>query len=171
MRIAILSPPWFPVPPTGYGGIEWIVWLLAEGLTAQGHEVTLFASGDSRTSATLSAVYPTAPSELIGRTMPDLHHVLAALERAGEFDVINDHTGPLGAVLGELVETPVVHTVHGPLGGEPGEVYAAIGRVAPSVGLISLSLNQRLPRPDLNWVANVPNALDLEHYPCHPAQG
>jgi glycosyltransferase involved in cell wall biosynthesis len=167
VRIAIVSPPWFPVPPTGYGGIEWIVWLLAEGLTAEGHDVTLFASGDSRTSAKLAFVYPTAPSDQIGRTVPDLRHVLSALERAGEFDVINDHTGPLGAVLGELVDTPVVHTVHGPLDGEPGELYEAIGRVAPGVGLISLSLNQRRPKPDLNWVANIPNALDLEHYPCH----
>jgi len=133
--------------------------------------VTLFASGDSRTNAKLEAVYPTAPSELIGRTMPDLRHLLHALEQAGEFDVINDHTGPLGAVLGELVDTPVVHTVHGPLDGEPGEVYEAIGRVAPGTGLISLSLNQRRPKPDLNWVANVPNALDLEHYPCHPHKG
>jgi glycosyltransferase involved in cell wall biosynthesis len=171
VRIAIVSPPWFPVPPTGYGGIEWIVWLLAEGLTAQGHDVTLFASGDSRTNARLVAVYPTAPSEQIGRTMPDLRHLLSVLEHAGAFDVINDHTGPLGAVLGELVETPVVHTVHGPLGGEPGEVYETIGRVAPGVGLISVSLNQRRPKPDLNWVANVPNALDLEHYPCHPHRG
>ena len=171
MRVAVLSPPWFPVPPTGYGGIEWIVWLLAEGLTAQGHEVTLFASGDSRTSARLEAIYPTAPSDQIGRTMPDLRHVLSALERAGDFDVINDHTGPLGAALGALVETPVVHTVHGPLDGEPGDVYEAIARVAPQVGLISLSHNQRRPKPGLNWVANVPNALDLEHYPCHPHTG
>jgi len=88
-----------------------------------------------------------------------------------EFDVINDHTGPLGAVLGGLVETPVVHTVHGPLDGEPGEVYEGIGQVAPRVGLISLSLNQRLPKPELNWIANVPNALDLEHYPCKPHRG
>ncbi len=171
MRIAIVSPPWFPVPPTGYGGIEWIVWLLAEGLTDQGHDVTLFASGDSRTSAKLAAVYDKAPSDQIGRTLPDLRHVLFALERAGEFDVINDHTGPLGAALGELVETPVVHTVHGPLGGEPGAVYESISHVAPSVGLISLSLNQRKPKPDLNWVANVPNALDLGHYPCNPHRG
>jgi glycosyltransferase involved in cell wall biosynthesis len=171
MRIAILSPPWFPVPPTGYGGIEWIVSLLADGLAARGHEVTLFASGDSRTKATLSAVYERAPSELIGRSLPELRHVLAVLERADDFDVINDHTGPLGAVLGELVETPVVHTVHGPLDGEPGEVYESIGRVAPGVGLISLSLNQRRPKPELNWVADIPNALDLEHYPCHPHLG
>jgi glycosyltransferase involved in cell wall biosynthesis len=171
VRVAILSPPWFPVPPTGYGGIEWIVWLLAEGLTADGHDVTLFASGDSRTSAKLEAIYPTAPSEQIGRTVPDLRHVLSALERAGDFDVINDHTGPLGAVLGALVETPLVHTVHGPLDGEPGELYETIARVAPQVGLISLSHNQRKPKPGLNWVANVLNALDLEHYPCHPHRG
>jgi glycosyltransferase involved in cell wall biosynthesis len=171
MRVAVLSPPWFPVPPTGYGGIEWIVSLLADGLVAQGHEVTLFASGDSRTRAELAWVYERAPSDQIGRTLPDLRHVLAAYERAGDFDVIHDHTGPLGAALGGLVATPVVHSVHGPLDGEPGEVYEAISHVAPQVGLISLSLNQRRPRPGLNWVANIPNALDLEHYPCHPHKG
>jgi glycosyltransferase involved in cell wall biosynthesis len=171
VRIAILSPPWFPVPPTGYGGIEWIVWLLAEGLAANGHDVTLFASGDSRTNANLAWVYEQAPSELIGRSLPDLRHALAAFERDDDFDVINDHTGPLGAALGGLVETPVVHTVHGPLLAEPGEVYEALGRLAPRVGLISLSLNQRRPKPDLHWVANVPNALDLEHYPAHLHKG
>ncbi|HEV8098004.1 MAG TPA: glycosyltransferase family 4 protein [Gaiellaceae bacterium] len=171
MRIAILSPPWFPVPPTGYGGIEWIVSLLADGLAKDGHDVTLFASGDSRTRAKLAWVFEHAPSEQIGRSLPDLRHALAAYERADDFDVINDHTGHVGAVLGGLVETPVVHTVHGPLDGEPGQVYESIGRVAPKVGLISLSLNQRRPMPELNWVANIPNALDLEHYPCHPHKG
>ena len=171
MRIAILSPPWFPVPPTGYGGIEWIVSLLADGLTDDGHEVTLFASGDSHTKAKLAAVFERAPSELIGRSLPELRHVLAGYVRADEFDVINDHTGPLGAALGALVETPVVHTVHGPLDGEPGEVYEGLARIAPSVGLISLSLNQRRPKPNLNWAANVPNALDLAHYPCQPHKG
>jgi glycosyltransferase involved in cell wall biosynthesis len=171
MRIGILSPPWFPVPPTGYGGIEWIVSLLADGLAAEGHEVTLFASGDSRTRAKLAWVFEHAPSEQIGRSLPDLHHALSAYERAGDFDVINDHTGHVGAVLGGLVETPVVHTVHGPLDGEPGAVYESIRRVAPQVGLISLSLKQRRPRPDLNWIANIPNALDFEHYPCHPHKG
>src|SRR5437763_1468570 len=129
MNIAILAPPWFAVPPTGYGGIEWIVWLLADGLTDDGHEVTLFASGDSRTKAKLESVFEHAPSDQIGRSLPELRHVLACYERADEFDVINDHTGPLGAVLGGLVETPVVHTVHGPLDGEPGEVYEGIGEV------------------------------------------
>ena len=171
MRVGILAPPWFAVPPSGYGGIEWIVWLLADGLTERGHDVTLFASGDSRTRAKLASVFEHAPSELIGRSLPELRHVLACYARAGDFDVINDHTGPLGAALGGLSGTPVVHTVHGPLDGEPGEVYEAVGAVASNVGLISISLNQRRPRPDLNWVANVPNALDLEHYPCKPHRG
>jgi glycosyltransferase involved in cell wall biosynthesis len=171
LRIAILSPVWFAVPPTGYGGIEWVVSLLADGLTEEGHGVTLFASGDSRTKATLASVYERAPSELIGRSMPELRHVLACYERAGDFDVINDHTGPLGAVLGGLAQTPVLHTVHGPLEDDPGHVYDGIAKVAPTVGLISISLNQRRPKPDLNWVANIPNALDLEHYPCHPHRG
>src|SRR3954447_5999115 len=171
MRIAVLAPPWFAVPPTGYGGIEWIVWLLADGLVEHGHDVTLFAAGDSHTKAKLASVFDHAPSEQIGRSLPDLRHILACYERAEEFDVINDHTGPLGAVLGGLLSTPVVHTVHGPLDGEPGDVYQGIGRVAPTVGLISISLNQRRPKPDLNWIANVPNALDLEHYPCKPHRG
>src|SRR6185436_13439277 len=65
LRIAVLSPVWFPVPPNGYGGIEWIVSLLADGLVEAGHEVTLFASGDSTTKARLAAVFPIAPSEWI----------------------------------------------------------------------------------------------------------
>jgi glycosyltransferase involved in cell wall biosynthesis len=171
MRIAILAPTWFAVPPTGYGGIEWVVALLADGLAAAGHEVTLFASGDSRTKAKLVYVFHDAPSVQIGRTMPELHHALACYARADEFDVINDHSGMLGAVLGGTVETPVVHTVHGPLDGDPGEVYELINQVAPQVGMISISLNQRKPRPHLNWVANCHNALDFSVYPFKPTRG
>jgi glycosyltransferase involved in cell wall biosynthesis len=171
MRIAILSPPWFAVPPSGYGGIEWVVSLLSDGLADAGHEVTLFASGDSRTKAKLASVFETAPSELIGRTMPDLRHALACFERADEFDVINDHAGPLSFALGGLVATPVLHTVHGPLDGEPGLIYEGLAQLAPQVGLISISLNQRRPKPELNWAGNCFNALDLQLYPCKPHRG
>jgi glycosyltransferase involved in cell wall biosynthesis len=172
LRVAVLSPVWFAVPPTGYGGIELVVSLLADGLAEARHDITLFASGDSMTKGKLSAVYPTAPSELIGRAMPDLRHVLACYSRADEFDVINDHTGMLGAALGGLVDTPVLHTVHGPLdASEPQEVYGRIARVAPDVGLISISENQRRPMPDLPWAATIPNAIDLSIYPCKPHLG
>ena len=100
MRIAILSPVWFPVPPVGYGGIEWVVSLLADGLAEAGHDVTLFASGDSFTKAELASVYDEAPSAEIGQTTPELRHALACYERADEFDIVNDHSGPLAAALG-----------------------------------------------------------------------
>jgi len=131
MKIAILAPVWFAVPPIGYGGIEWIVWLLADGLVDAGHDVTLFASGDSRTKAKLVAVFTEAPSRQIGRTYWELNHALSCFGRSDEFDVINDHTGMLGATLGATTSTPFVHTVHGPLDGEPGEIYEKISRVAP----------------------------------------
>ena len=172
MKIAILAPPWFAVPPTGYGGIEWVVSLLADGLADAGHEVTLFASGDSRTKAKLVAVYPEAPSRQIGRTFWELKHALSCFSRADDFDVINDHTGMLGATLGATTSTPLVHTVHGPLDGPVApKIYEQIVRVAPRLGFISISMNQRKPKPNLNWIANCHNALDFSVYPCKPHRG
>jgi glycosyltransferase involved in cell wall biosynthesis len=171
LRIAILSPVWFPVPPPRYGGIEWIVALLADGLVESGHDVTLFASGDSETKAKLACVFAEAPSEFIGTTLHELHHALACFEQADEFDIVNDHSGPLAASLGAGSRAPVVHTVHGPLNRRAGELYEQIDRFAPRVGLISLSMNQREPLPHLNWIANCPNALDLSLYPVHPHRG
>jgi glycosyltransferase involved in cell wall biosynthesis len=168
LKIAILAPPWFAVPPTGYGGIEWIVSLLADGLVEAGHDVTLFAAGGSHTKAKLAAVFPEAPSRQIGRTFPEVKHALSCYARADEFDVINDHSGMLGAALGATTSTPVVHTVHGPLDGEPGEIYDLIAEVAPQVGLVSISMNQRKPKPHLNWIANCHNALDFSVYPWKP---
>ena len=171
MRIAILAPVWFPVPPSGYGGIEWVVSLLADGLVDVGHEVTLFASGDSHTKAKLEWVWPTAPSEWIGHSFWELRHALHCFERAQDFDIVNDHTGLLGLMLGGLLQTPFVHTVHGPLDGEPGAFYEQVVRIVPKAQLISVSMNQRRPRPELPWVANCPNAIDLSVYPVQPHRG
>ena len=171
MKVAVLSPVWFPVPPSGYGGIEWIVSLLADGLADAGHEVTLFASGDSKTRAELDYVFRRAPSERIGQTFWELQHALGCFKRDGEFDVVHDHTGLMGLAVGSLLQTPLVHTVHGPLTGHPGELYEQIVQMAPRAHLISLSMNQRKPKPDLPWIANVPNALDLSFYPYAPERG
>jgi glycosyltransferase involved in cell wall biosynthesis len=171
VRIAILAPPWFAVPPSGYGGIEHVVSLLADGLVDAGHDVTLFASGDSRTKAELAAVYPEAPSAQIGRSFWEMRHVLSCYERAEDFDIVNDHSGPPAAALAGGSAVPVVHTVHGPLTGEPGVLYEQVVKVAPRLGLISLSLNQRSPKPHFPWVANCPNAIDLSIYPSKPHRG
>jgi glycosyltransferase involved in cell wall biosynthesis len=171
MRIALLSPVWFPVPPTGYGGIEWVVSLLADGLVDAGHDVTLFASGDSRTKAELAFAFETAPSAEIGKSSVEVRHALACLERAHEFDVVHDHSGPTAAALAGATSTPAVHTVHRPLLGEPGEIKDHIAHVAPRTRLVSLTMNQRAAHPDLPWLANIPNALDLSVYPAAPHRG
>ena len=171
MRVAVLSPVWFPVPPSGYGGIEWIVSLLADGLADAGHDVTLFASGDSRTRAKLDAVFERAPSDRIGQTFWELQHALNCFARHDDFDVIHDHTGLMGLAIGGLLPTPLVHTVHGPVAGQPGDVYEQVVRMAPRAKLVSLSLSQRAPRPHLPWLATVPNALDLSFYPFKPNRG
>jgi glycosyltransferase involved in cell wall biosynthesis len=148
-----------------------VVALLAEVLTSVGHDVTVFASGDSAPIARLSSIYPTAPSERIGESIVELRHVLACYERADTFDIISDHTGPMAAALSRFVQCPVLHTVHGPLDGELGDAYEQVARVAPGLGLVSLSRSQRKPHPLLPWVANCPNAIDPSRYPCSLRRG
>jgi glycosyltransferase involved in cell wall biosynthesis len=171
MRIGLVCPVWFPVPPEGYGGIERVVALLADGLVERGHDVSLFASGDSQTRARLESVFSTAPSEWIGNTYWELQHAANAFRKAGEFDVMNDHTGLLGLALGGLVRVPFCHTVHGPLDGNPGRLYEQVLELAPHAKLISISMNQRTSRPGLPWIANCPNALDLSMFPFRRRQG
>src|SRR3712207_2796601 len=143
--------------------------MLADGLVDRGHDVTLYAAGESQTKARLVTTYDEPPSYRIGLSLPDLHHALTCYEEADRYDLVNDHSGPLAAALGGAAGVPVCHTVHGPLTGEPGRIYAQIARVCPDVGLISLSENQRIPQPDLNWLATCHNAIDLDAYPVKDA--
>lgn len=123
MRIAQLAPTFERVPPRTYGGTELIVSLVTDELVRRGHEVTLFASGDSRTLARLRSVTPEPVR--YGRTTPDgLAHAeylqlanaqacfLAA--REGQFDLIHNHAGIEGMVLAASSETPVISTMHNP---------------------------------------------------------
>ncbi len=166
LRIGVLCPPWFPVPPPRYGGVEAVVALLVDGLVAAGHDVTLFASGGSSTRARLVSVHAHAPSAQLGKTLPELEHVLACIRRAGQFDVISDHSGPLALALSATTPTPFVHTVHNALDGILAPTYDAALDIAHGARLVSLSPEQRLPRPGLPWIATIPNAVDLVRYPC-----
>jgi glycosyltransferase involved in cell wall biosynthesis len=171
MRIGLLCPVWFPVPPEAYGGTERVVALLADGLVDAGHDVTLFASGDSQSHARVDAVFQTAPSEWIGHTFWELQHAVHALRRSRDFDVLHDHTGLLGLALGGLLNVPFCHTVHGPLTGQPGRLYEDVLSLSRRAKLISISMNQRKPKPHLPWIANCPNALDLSVYPFRRKPG
>ncbi len=171
MQIGLVCPVWFPVPPEAYGGTERVVALLADGLVDAGHDVTLFASGDSQTRARLESVFHTAPSEWIGHTYWEMQHSVHAFLKADEFDVLHDHTGMLGLAFGGLIDTPFCHTVHGPLDGQPGRMYEQVLGLAPKAKLISISMNQRKPKQDLPWIGNCPNALDLSMYPFRRKPG
>jgi glycosyltransferase involved in cell wall biosynthesis len=166
-----MCPVWFPVPPEAYGGTERVVALLADGLVDAGHDVTLFASGDSHSRARLESVFQTAPSEWIGHTYWEMQHAVHAIRRSQDFDVVHDHTGLLGLALGGLLDIPFCHTVHGPLDGHPGRFYEDVVSLVPRAKLISISLNQRKPKEGLPWIANCPNALDLSVYPFRRKPG
>ena len=163
MRILVIAPPWFPVPPTGYGGIEQVVSLLADGLVGRGHEVTLLAAGGSRTRARLWTTCERPPSELIGAAAVELAHVLAGYRHREHFDVIHDHTltgPPLGAMPGG---PPVVHTLHGPWTAVMAELYR---RLSDRVHLVAISHDQaaRVP-PGITLAAVVHNGIDVAAHP------
>ena len=146
MRIGMIAPPWFPLPPQRYGGIEFVVSLLTEGLVARGHDVTLFASGDSETQARLSYIFARAPFEQMenGGHL-EVMHSLEAYMRADEFDVIHDHDGlasrAMGALVHRLTGTPVVATLHGPADRDHAAGAELAARRPP------VHRHQRLPAP------------------------
>ena len=127
LSIAVLAPPWFPVPPERYGGTEAVVSLLVEGLVAEGHDVTLFATGDSTTSANLVSYFGRSRPDSLGTTQADMLQVLSCIAEADRFDVVSDHTGALGLSLSNLTTTPFLNTVHGALA---NLALALLGKIA-----------------------------------------
>jgi glycosyltransferase involved in cell wall biosynthesis len=163
MRIAEVSPPWLAVPPSGYGGIEWVVALLADGLVERGHDVTLFATGDSRTKAELEFVFETAPGpKFINSIWHDTLHSLHVYRDVSRFDVIHEHTVWSGLVAATLIDVPVVHTLHGPFTSEMRQLYE---RVADRIWFVAISENQRSHMPELRYGGVVYNGIDTSLYP------
>ena len=164
MRIALIAPPWYPVPPSGYGGIEWVVALLADGLTDRGHQVTLFAPPGSETEAELvPPLGDVPPEELIGDPWYEAAHAVSAYERAGEFDLLHDHTGPVGLSVGALSGCPTVHTLHGPFTHQARLLYS---RVARRHWFVAISESQRsMGPPNLRWAGVVHNGIPMDRYP------
>jgi glycosyltransferase involved in cell wall biosynthesis len=163
LKIAQIAPPWIAVPPHGYGGIEWVVALLADELAERGHDVTLFASGGSVTKAKLDSVFDPAPGPTkIGDTYLEVVHAFHAYDRADEFDVIHDHSGMVGLAIAARAGIRVVHTVHGPLTEQPLRWYRM---VSGRVHLVAISDSQMKPGPDLSWAGRVYNGIPVARYP------
>lgn len=166
MKIAEIAPPWFAVPPAGYGGIEWVVALLADGLIERGHDVTLFASGGSITRAKLESAFENPPGgPNIGKAYYEIVHALTAYRRRDEFDVIHDHCGIIGPAIGAHIGRPVVHTLHGPFTEDAKHVY---GLLSGPIHVVAISKAQRSFCPGLNYAGTVYNGIDLDRYPFRP---
>jgi len=159
MRIAQLAPLAESVPPKLYGGTERVIAWLVDELVELGHDVTLFASGDSSTKAKLKAVWPRALR--LGRRGVDPNSARALLieaiaESAREFDVIHSHVDWLPLPVLSRTGVPFVTTMHGRLD-LPG-LSDVIGAF-PKAPFVSISDNQRRPLPDANWIATIPHGL------------
>jgi len=161
MRIAIVSTPFLAVPPRLYGGTELVVHELAEGLVERGHEVVLFATGDSRTSADLRSVYPQAqwPPEML----TDLNHVSWAMREIaedGKFDLIHAHSAVALGCGRLLPAIPLVYTLHH----ERDEQLSAFYRHCRTVHYVAISHDQRRREIPLEHIDVIHHGIEPSKY-------
>ncbi|WP_116101249.1 glycosyltransferase family 4 protein [Amycolatopsis thermalba] len=167
LRVAMVVPPYFDVPPKAYGGVEAVVADLADALVDRGHQVTLIGAGRPGTKARFVPVWDRTVPELLGEPYPEVIHAIAArravqrLAATEGVDVVHDHSlaGPLNA---PAYGVPTVATVHGPVGEDMARYYAELG---DDVHLVAISNRQRELAPGLNWIGTVHNALRLADWP------
>ena len=171
-HVVIVAPPWYPVPPHGYGGIELVVGLLGDALRQAGHRVTLLGAEGSQPDAI--ALAPRSwradlggPDERL-RELTYAVRVAATLAQLDHVDVIHDHCGFATLVAACAADVaPVVHTVHGDI----PEAYATFYSAAVNqAGFVAISAAQRRTLPDFPWIGTVHNAVDVENLMVTPTQ-
>jgi glycosyltransferase involved in cell wall biosynthesis len=165
MRIGVLAPPWIPVPPPAYGGIERVVALQAASLAAAGHDVTLVAApGSAIPGVRVVSPLDALPAQ-IGMATDEWRHVLGGLDALADVDTVIDHSGPLGALLSAQGRVPALHVVHGSLEGELLGLYDGLVARAPQLRLVAISRSQRRAAPQLPFAGVCYNAVDVEEVP------
>ena len=167
MRVAVLAPPWIAVPPTGYGGIEQVLALLAAQLTERGNEVTLFAAPGTHSIAHVLSPLEGAHPEEIQMALYEADHVASAFDRIEEsdppFDILHDNCGFTAFAFADRVNVPVLHTLHGPFTRETTAFYARHGYKAPAVALSRFQAEQA--PPELEVVAVIGNPIVVDDFP------
>jgi glycosyltransferase involved in cell wall biosynthesis len=166
MKILELAPLWETVPPLGYGGTEAIVSLLSDGLVLAGHDVTLFASGDSKTLAKLRSVYPRSlrmAYDLKDTAPYDYLHNAMALSEAEGFDIVHNHAGELAMAISHLIKTPMLTTMHCLVTADTKIVWDYYPWF---YNTISNAQQNTMPKVgNRNFVGVVYNAIDVESFP------
>jgi glycosyltransferase involved in cell wall biosynthesis len=191
MKIAMLAPISWPLPPAGYGPWELVAHNLTEALVERGHEVTLFAAGGTISSATVVETVPYAletwpeaerrrprvfvPASGLLEGPPDARileqlHIATCMERAGsgEFDVVHSHLHVHALVFGRLIPCPLVTTLHGSAWSRATHPILRAYRQMP---FVSLSDAERALLPELNYVATVYNGIRIEDFPFEQDKG
>ena len=168
MRIAVLSPISWRTPPLHYGPWESVVSLLTEELVQMGLDVTLFATGDSRTSGKLVAVCPHPYSEdhSVDPKVAECLHISEIFERAAEFDIIHNHFDFLPLTYSGLVETPVVTTIHGFSSPSIVPVYKKYNDRGHYVAISDSDKS-----PELDYIATIHHGIDVAQFPFSGAKG
>lgn len=166
MRIAQIAPIIERVPPKRYGGTERVVWALTEELAKRGHDVTLFATGDSKTSAKLESVIPRALREArlkdpYGLNNFTLLNMGTAYDAQEKFDIIHDHLFPLSLPVANIAQTPVLGTMHGPFTVENRRLFQTLKKP----GIVTISESQAFPAPNIHHLGTVYNGFPLEASP------
>ena len=159
MKIAQVAPLTEAVPPKLYGGTERVVAYLTDALVELGHEVTLFASGDSFTKAQLAPIWPRAlrlDPDVKDHFVPLFMQLETVARRAHEFDVVHAHLDYFGYPVLQRLDTPSITTLHGRL--DLPEL-PALYEIYSDVPVVSISNSQRLPLPRANYVATVLHGL------------
>jgi glycosyltransferase involved in cell wall biosynthesis len=169
LRIAMIAPPWYPVPPPAYGGIESVVAVLSDALVARGHHVELFCARGSTSTATVRPLLRPRPDS-IERALFEVDHVaraFAAIDVAargdGRFDIVHDHCGFTTLAMADRLATPVVHTVHGPFDEDAKAFYARHGFKGAIVCLSRAQARQAPARMRIGAI--VPNPINLAQWP------
>ena len=173
LKIAQVAPLWFPVPPEKYGGTEWVIYNLCEGLHKLGHQVTLFASGDSKVPCKLVSFYKKGLIKSGVSWYDQTHNLLnlsEAFKRAGQFDIIHTHVDLWEVFFPQLVKTPCLHTIHNPLySSSKKDSRLSIFGHFKNNNYVAISQSQKkLSRAKLNFAATIYNGIRIEEFDFNP---
>ena len=172
MRIAVISPPWAPVPPVLYGGIELVVDRLSVGFQAAGHDVLLYATGDSTCPVPTQWVLEHSEGMRIGMAVPEQRHVMHAYEAVMEWgaDVVHDHSiiGPFHAA-DRYPDLPVATTIHGPFNEELTDLYERLN--TSKTPIIAISHAQANSAPSVQVGRVIHHGVDASDFPVGDGAG
>jgi glycosyltransferase involved in cell wall biosynthesis len=167
MNITLIAPPWYPVPPPAYGGIELVVALLAQEYERCGHRVTVLAHGDSHPAGALRSPLESPPTNgMIGDPFIEARHALGAYADIDGADIVHDHSGAFGPALASRDPSlpPVVHTLHGPWTPAASDFYRFVDE---RIHLVAISAAQRDANSNVRYASTIHNGIDIDRYPMN----